>query len=282
MDEILKIVLLRNRQRKLLTKNDVKRICEIIKGYNCFYDIDSIKFENVDSTDSGCAGICSNDGIVFYMKGIEKTNDETYKKIRDISNIDGCKVDVLNFSYLSTIFHEFAHARQNKIVSEGKGSLEERIYKVCNKLGKIKGFYNKNYSIFLDEINAFAKSAFDTYNIYEKLPREYLTDNDKRAYQVYSLEEATRFYSINSKEEIITSPAEKLFESANRYNLSIYNINIDSFRKLIYSGKNLSLYKKLLLGLPLSYNEYAYVNLMDYTIRGGGNIDFIRKLQRKL
>ena len=282
MEEILKIVLLRNKQRKLLTKGDIKRICEIIIGINNYTDVDHIEFEKCDPEDENCGGKCMGDYLVFYTDGIEKIMDETYRCIVSNFNLDGCKVDILNFCYLIIIFHEFAHVRQYELIDKGKGTLDEKLYLICHKLTRIKDFYEKNYCNMLTEVNAFAKGAFDAYSVYSKLPKEYLTEKDKIAYQTYALEEATDFYQADSNKEIIISPAERLFLSADQYNISKCDVDINKFKELVYSKHDLTMYRKLLMGLPLSYQEYAYINLMDDSIRDGQDINFIKKLQKKM
>ena len=282
MDEILKIVLLRNKQRKLLSNNDVKRICEIIIGINNYSGVDYVEFQKNDPDDENCGGRCMDDHLVFYTDGIEKIMDETYKCIVSNFNLDGCKVDILNFCYLIIIFHEFAHVRQYELIGKGKGTLEEKLYLICHKLTRIRDFYNDNYVNMLTEVNAFAKGAFDAYSVYSKLPKEYLTEKDKIAYQTYSLEEATDFYQVDSNKEIVISPAERLFRSADQFNISKCDVDINKFKELVYGKHDLTMYKKLIVGLPLTYQEYAYINLMDDSIRDGPDINCIKKLRKKM
>jgi len=282
MDEILKIILLRNKQRKLLSQSDIKRIGQIIIGINNYTSVDYIAFEKCDPDDENCGGKCMDDHLLFYTDGIEKIMDETYNCIVSNFNLDGCKVDILNFCYLIILFHEFAHVRQYELIDKGKGTLEEKLYSISHNLTRIKDFYSANYCNMLTEVNAFAKSAFDAYRVYSKLPKEYLTEKDKIAYQTYALEEATDFYSVDSNKEIIISPAERLYLGANQYNIKLCGVDVDKFKELVYGKHDLTMYRKLLMGLPLSYQEYAYINLMDDSIRAGQDIDFIKKLQRKM
>ena len=114
MEEILKLVLLRNQQRKLLTRDDVKRIFEIIIRVNKYTSVDHITFEKFDPEDENCGGKCMSDHFIFYTDGIDKIMDNTYQTIINNFNLDGCKVDILNFCYLNILFHEFAHVRQKE------------------------------------------------------------------------------------------------------------------------------------------------------------------------
>ena len=282
MEEVLKLVLLRNQQRKLLTRDDVKRIFEIIIRVNKYTSVDHITFEKCDPEDENCGGKCMDDHFIFYTDGIDKIMDNTYQTIINNFNLDGCKVDILNFCYLNILFHEFAHVRQKELVEKGKPTLETRLFDISQNLTRIHDFYEKNYCNMITEVNAFSRGAFDAYRVYSKLPSKFLTSNDKVAYQSYALEEATDFYLVDSNEEKIVSPAERLFTSADYFNISKCDVDIDEFRDLVYGKNDLDLYHKLILGLPLTYQEFAYINLMDTSIRGGEDINFIKKLQKKM
>ena len=106
MDEIIRLVLRRNKERRLLNKNDMQRICEIIKGLNNLdYDID-FKIKCEDNSDA--AGCCYSDNIEFYKEGMEKYIEEHYDVFNSKFDYDGSKVDVHNFFILSIIFHEIS------------------------------------------------------------------------------------------------------------------------------------------------------------------------------
>ena len=44
----------------------------------------------------------------------------------------------------------------------------------------------------------------------------------------------------------------------------------------------MTIYKKLTLGLPLTYEEFAYANLLNSCIAAGQVVDIQKKLERKL
>ena len=282
MEEILKIILLRNQQRKLLTREDVKRIFEIIIRINKYTSVDYITFEKCDPEDENCGGKCMSDHFIFYTDGIDKIMDNTYQTIINNFDLDGCKVDILNFCYLIILFHEFAHVRQHELVAKGKNTLETKLFEISQNLTRFKDFYKDNYANMITEVNAFSKGAFDAYRVYSKLPSKLLTKNDRAAYQSYALEEATDFYIVDSVTEKISSPSERLFKNADYFNVSKCDVDINEFKSLVFDKNDLDLYHRIILGLPLSFQEFAYIHLLDSTIKEGEDINFIKKLQKKM
>ncbi len=282
MNEILKIILQRNKERKLLTKNDVKRICELIAKANKLDNIQYVDFEKGSVTDPYTAGECHKDHITFYSDGIDKIIEEDSKDITSVHHFDGCKVDIYNFIYLSVIFHEFAHVKQNDMIDKRYNNLEGNLFYICDKLMNIKNFYNDNYQNFLTEVNAFAKGSSGAYNLYHQFPKDYLTDNDRTGYASFAFDEIIDSYTIDPIKEKVISPSELLLHNAECFNLSLLNVDIDRFKKLIFNNQDVTIYRKLMLGLPLSFMEYAYANLLDDAVHAGQDIDFLKKLQKKM
>ena len=280
MDEILKIVLNKNKQRKLLSNADVKRICNIIiqlKNYDDF----TVEFKKEGSSDL-TAGACFSDSIEFYNNGIERFIEELYKDITANCVFDGNKIDVLNFFYLSIIFHEFAHVRQHRIVDFGYSSIEKRIYDMCFRMQNVDKFYDNNYLIFPCEVNAYNKGYIDAYNIYRRFPKNFLTANDKNNYLIYLTDYIADNYSVDAKKDTVTSPLEKFYIKANEFNVSLVGVDITKIKNIIESKQDITLYQKMMLGLPISFQEFGYINLIDDCIHAGQDIDIVKKMQKKL
>ena len=51
---------------------------------------------------------------------------------------------------------------------------------------------------------------------------------------------------------------------------------------LIYDINKLTIYKKLMLGLPISYLEYAYSNLIDDRLNHDERVNVTKKLQKNI
>ena len=58
------------------------------------------------------------------------------------------------------------------------------------------------------------------------------------------------------------------------------NMTIERYVNLIYNDK-FTLYKKLMLGLPIKYIEYAYANLLIDALNIEEDINVVKKLQKK-
>ena len=283
MDEILKIVLERNKKRKVLNKNDIKRICEIIMGmYKCDPKYD-VKFLKVSPDKDGSYGATFDDRVEFYLDTLATAQEIEYKYITTSYVLDGGKIDCYNFTTLEAIFHELAHVRQNMITDKGRNDLETKLFNNSYKLADINDFYKENYRNIPIEVDAFSRSLINSYKIYNSMPKDYLSESDKSVYAASAMSVLTNNYEINGLDEIITSPSELLLESAEVYNTKkLVNLDIDKFRELVKQKHDITIYKKLLLGLPLTYMEYAYVNLICDCVSHEQNVDFVKKLQKKL
>ena len=283
MDEIIKIVFNRNKERKLLTATDVKKICHIIlkkKGYNFVKHIKVFSHNPVDST---CAGVYHDENIFFFYNEILDMIQSNFEKFSSVYKIDGANADIYNYFYLNIVFHELAHVRQYARIDNNHDSLETRIFSMFLKLSSNRDFYEQNYSDILTEINANNVSLVTTNYIYSKLPRNFITKNDWQVYQSVLLN--TLLYNnyaiINKKDEII-SPAERIINCFNEDILSSLNTTLDKCLKTINSINNITLYKKLMLGLPISYLEYSYANLLNDRLNSDDKINVVKKLQKKI
>ncbi len=270
MEDILKIIYICNKNRKILSKHDIKRICEIIikeKKYDSY--VNKINFKSHEELDS----VATYDGneLCFYKDGLELLKSITVSD----ANLNGSKIDLINYKILSTIFHEFAHVRQHIITNSYTD--ESRIYRICEKLYHIDNFYEDNYSIMLNEVNAFALGNLNAYKIYKNLPRGIITVNDINFYKRDVLNTVLSSYEVDLDKEKVKSPSEQLLNVLKKYDcIKIY----DELKKIIEGSKNYNLYNRLLVGLPISFKNYAYVNMFA-TNFNNDDYKFIKKLQKK-
>lgn len=280
VDKIAKIVYDKNKRRQVLNKNDIKTISEKIIDNNNFMVPPRIEFGNKSSISDTVTGQTNKDSVTFFIPVMESSAESEYKDL-DVA-IDGGKIDFYNYYFLETIFHEFAHVRQNDIMLKRRNSVESNLFSICHKLSLINGFYAANYRLFADETDAFIRSAISTYSVYRTLPLDMVSEHDSWVYETHTLNTLMPDYEISSKNETVKSPSEILLEKADNYNHSKVNVDVERYRNIVKSKNELTIYKKLLLGLPITYEEACYVNMLKTCVLDGEKVDFVKKLQKKL
>ena len=294
MERILKIVYQRNKERKLLTENDVKKIYQILIEVNNCKSIDNLDFsEDIIPSDGTIYGAYlgsyfwdpkEKQGTVsIYKNTLHEYLDTVYETACEDMNyiFEGTKIDTCNWYYLNTIFHEFSHAMDQDSMNKRKRNTGTKLVKISDKLEKIKDFYENNYGDMPIEIKARNKANLDSLKIYNDLPSEFISDRDKAIYGLMTLVEMQSTYLLDIKKEIIQSPSERLYNNAEIYNFDKFKINGSEFNKLVHNSGDLTLYERLLWGLPISYDEYGNLTLLQATLGNGNNIEFVKKLQRK-
>ena len=288
MNEIMKIVLNANKERRILSDDEVKRICHIILNmghHKLPYEID---FFPILTSDPECGAECLDKRIFFFRYGIEQTMEYGYQSLVDHLKMDGAKIDIYNYYYLFAIFHELAHARQHYLINFNPKKYESRMYKICQPYILQDKFYDENHNIFPTEINANNLAGLTVCNLYSKMPKEYVSDNDVLSYRLLTLQNMFKeAYEIYPKQEDVLSPSEKFLqaicdfdEPTEEFEEEFLN-NPGRFCDMIFKIDNKSLYHRIMLGLPISYQEYAYTNLLYQEMEAGENINFIKKLQKK-
>ena len=277
MDEIIKLVGRRNRERKSLSTKDVKRICNIIingKNYNDY--VQDVNFKKTYEKDANAAGMYNGEELFFYADGLDYFVNIN---INDLDmNMDGTRADFTNFFILVTIFHELAHVRQS-VMKDFRLNKEGQLYTICEQLGDVDNFYVENYANDLREVNAWALGFLNACEIYSHLSSDLITPYDMSIYKNYAISKILSSYSTNGEHEIVFSPSEKLFKSADKYNLANIGINKDKFKDLIHMGDNFTLYRKLCIGLPISFNDFAYMHMLLVCNNFGEQLSFIKKMQ---
>ena len=281
MDEILKIIFKCNKERKLLNPDDVKKICWIILKRNNYSFVNKIDFLSHDPNGENCAGLYYDDHLFFFYKGIIKMIEEHGDQLNDLYSLDGARVDIYNYYYLTIIFHELAHVRQHYIANSSHSSLEKQIFKLSFDLSSNREFYEENYCDILTEVNAENVAKITTIYLYSRLPKNFVTKYDLDAYQLDTLGSILHHnYENVAKKDIIISPSERLVDSFTESILEQVHINYDKYIKLI-NNNNLTLYKKMMLGLPISYQEFAYAESLYSRLKSDDSFNVIKKLQKK-
>ena len=277
MEEIVKLIYKKNMERKILSKEDIKRICNIIiKGKNYEDYVKNIRFANVNPKDEDTAGMYDGEDLFFFGEGLKKFSDLNFEQLDE--NMDGSRIDYINFFILVTIFHELAHVRQS-VMQDDRRNKEGQLYTICEKLHNVDDFYEDNYKYDLREINAWALGFMNACEMYVNLPKELVSPYDMSIYKSLAINKMLVGYSVSGKKEYVISPAEKIFESADKYNLENLNINKEKFKTLINMGENFSLYRKLCIGLPISFDSFAYINMLLVCNNSGDQFSFVKKMQ---
>ena len=280
MDFITNIIYECNKERRLLTNDEVLRISNYIcklRGYN-LNNIEIYKKYTKSPKDTGDYSRIDKKVYYFYDGIIDNITDSA-NYFRELYNPEGSIFDNLNFFYLINIFHELMHVRQDHIIGLPGNSIEKRIFSLFFKFTDDDSFYREIHDIDLKEVNANNLSYINAYKVFSKLPSNFLTKQDKKCYQLATLKWLLQGnYDIVTVGEEINSPAEKVANTV----INNTNISTEEYAKLIYSNSDLTLYKKMILGLPIKYSEYAYANLLIDEISNDIEIDGIKRLQKKI
>lgn len=278
MNFVTKTVFECNKERRLITPDEIKCIANYICKLQG-YDINDISVYKKYNKSSGDTGIYAKKKIYYFYDGIIDNITESGNAFRELYNCEGSIFDTFNFFLLICIIHEIAHARQDHIIHSSKNNLEKKIFSLFFQFTDDDYFYRNIHDIDLKEVNANNVAYVNTYRIFNELPGNFLTKEDKKNYQLSAIKWLLQGnYEIVTVGEEINSPAEKVA------NIVINNCNItsDEYAKLIYLNKDLTLYKKIMLGLPISYIEYAYANLLIDELTNDIEIDGIKRLQKRL
>ncbi len=279
MDEIMKLVARRNMERKTLSTKDVKRICNIIingKNYNDY--VHDIHFKKTYDKDELAAGMYNGEELFFFADGLDNFVDVNMENID--SNMDGTRVDFTNYFILVTIFHELAHVRQN-VMQDYRLNKEGQLYTICEKLSGVDNFYGENYKYDLREINAWALGFLNACEIYANLPGNLISQYDMSIYKNFAISKILSNYSTNGEHEIVFSPSEKLFKNADKYNLANIGVNREKFNNLIHMGDNFTLYRKLCIGLPISFDALSFMHMLLICSNSGEQFSFVKKMQSR-
>ena len=276
-DEILKIVLSKNIKNKKLNKDDIRKICYIIiKKMKYEKMVRRILFEKRNDNQDDVASFDGED-LLFY---VDNNNDFISKNFNNLKRqnifLDGGIVSYYNFEILNTIFHEFAHIRQDYLVCRNINNKEALIYRICYEiLDNIKGFYKENYEIILTEVNAFNLGILKAFHIYKNAPLSIIDKNDKEIYAKLSFNELLSNYTLNnnvlySSSEVLIYILKSLY-----YDKDKTYINVLSD---IISHNNFSLYDRVKLGLPFTLKLYQYLNIIYDNIPV--NYNFVKRIKK--
>ena len=284
MDEILKIIFRRNKQRKLLTNSDVREICNIVFNYGFLPYTRQVHFKNIYKDEKGndditCQGITDGYDVTFYKVGVEYSVESLYNNVINNHLVECCKTDLYNYFYLCIIFHELAHFRQHYLVDWYPKKLESQLYSMIYDVRDIKDFYESSYHNLLTEVNANNMASTRATRIYEQLPKEFFSDKDRLVLHTIMLNSLLRDnYEVVLSSDKIISPAERLYIDMSNEE----KIDEKKYYKLITTPYDLTLYHKIMYGLPISYGEYAYANVICEALYSKKDVDVLKKLQKKI
>lgn len=277
VEEILKIIILKNNKGKRLNKDDIRKICYII--------IKRMKYEKMvrrilfEKRNDNIEGVASFDGedLIFYVDNGNNLANTNYQKLKDNNiNLDGGLISYFNFETLNTIFHEFAHIRQDYLVCRRINNKESEIYRLCYIiLDSINGFYKNHYETILTEVNAFNEGMLKSFNVYKNAPLNIVSLNDKETYARMAFTEILSNYY--QKDDNILSASEDLINILEYYHYHDEHIDLNRLKELIYQN-NFPLYERLKLGLPISEKEYKYLKILYDNI--SVNYNFVKKIKK--
>ena len=276
-DDILKIVLPRNIKNKKLSKDDIRKICYIIIN-KMKYDkmVRRIIFEKNNDNINDFASFDGEDLVFHLLNGCNYAYDNYQKLKKDNIYLNGGAISYINFEILNTIFHEFAHIRQDYLVCRRINNKEAEIYRICFQiLDNIKGFYKDHYGIILTEVNAFNEGILKSFNIYKNAPSDIISKNDKEIYARLAFNELLSKYF--KEDDKIISSSDSLIDVLNYYHYNYSNLEINRLKELIYQN-NYSLYERLKMGFPISMKEYKYLNILYDNI--SVNYNFVKKIKK--
>ena len=291
MDYITKLVLDCNRDRQLLGMLDIKNIANYIiekRNYPVKKVLIARKWEPKEKINGGnfvCPALYNKEdkNLYFFRDGLIDFVCKHGNEFKSEYNPEGTIFDAFNFWILICIFHELNHARQEKILNSSNSSLEKKLIGPFTNLCFGDEQYRNNYSNMLNEVNSENVGIVSANYIFSRLPKNFLTNHDRKCYQLQTLKSILYAnYEVVPKYETIVSPAERIVEAFDDETLAKMNLTIEKYSELISNTDNLTLYKKLMLGLPISYSEYGYANLLIDELTNGIDINAIKKLQKRL
>lgn len=281
MNEILKIIVNCKKEQRLFNDEEIKTITNTIIKLNDYYEIINVKVKDKCSYNKKVGGRTEYDTITFYKYGMNKLVQESVDELNSCLEFDCTEIDRLNYIHFENILHEIAHGRQHYIIYDTPyWSLEKALFTFAHNTSQ--EFTDENYEIDLLEHNARNVARVNAYNIYSKLPKGVFTEKDMKSFQIAM---ASNFYidsyDILYKKSKVLSPSEKIYKKLTNDECEFIGTSKEKYLKLI-TVKNLTIYKKYMLGLPISIQEYAYANLMYDAIGEDSSINFCKRLQIKM
>ena len=290
MDYVTNLVYERNKDREVLNIFDAKNIAEYIikkQGYNVsevlprkVYQPEDVElpevFNNIKGTFSNKDKkiYYFSDGILEYMYLHANETSKEY-------NFDGSIIELYNFYNLICIIHEIEHARVNTIIDKDKSCIEKTFFKVFKDINLDNPLYELCYSNLPTEVNADNVGFITALNIYNRFPKNFISMDDKMKYQLLTLQNLIfPNYLVNFFNEEVYSPSEKIVDTLGAGFELFTNTTITDYSKILTNIDNLTIYKKIMLGLPLTFSEYSYCNLLIDGLKGNVEMNAIKKLQK--
>lgn len=220
MFEIIKLISIRKKEKKIFTKEDILKIYSLlIREFNvvCVEDIYFVK-----------------NGVERYFMGYHVNNFKIHIDYSRINKFDD--IEKINYDIVFSIFHEIRHAKQMEYCKNNKDILAE-IYNKCfdyilNLDGKMGIYYHLYHSCFPIEINADLVSY-----IYLIYICEYLKDNSYKKYYLDRFIERCRVSNDKNYNDLL-----EILLGINLINLAhekldTYDLTINGLIDSIKTGK---------------------------------------------
>ena len=132
------------------------------------------------------------------------------------------------------------------------------------------------------EVNAENVGYVTTQYLYSKLPINFVSNEDNRIYQKITLGRLLHCnYEFNPKTIEVYSPTERVADYFTDELLQKGNMDMDKYAKIVCDN-DVSLYKKLMLGLPITYPEYTYADLLIKSLDMNVDGNMIKKLHKRI
>lgn len=258
MEKVLRIIEEKMKSNDRLSKEDILIILEV---YCEFYKLESFikKVYFIDESNLKYSAFYNQDNLslVFIMNKVYENVVANYKFVSKETKINFNSF--YNFFLLITMFHELKHIIQYKKIFLG---LDDNFLKIYNeneilrkKYGKNSKLYINHHDLFPCEREANIFSVRETLKYFGALKRGIINKEELRFYQLYYINLLLSNYDRNLFN--IKSPFEKLVKLGNGDSLR----QVDAVNKVY-----LSLYNRILLGLPISKKEYGRILDLYYSL----------------
>jgi len=258
MEKVLRIIEERMEFNDRLGKDDILNILnEYVRVYNLESFVKNVYFVNEPNFNYSAFYNQDNLYLAFVMNKIYENAISNYNCVCDSVNVKFN--NFYNFSLLTSLFHELKHIIQYKKMFLGDKDNYLKIYEIDEILRKgnsNRDLYIKYHDLFPCEREANIFAVSETLKYFSILKRGIVNKEELRYYQLYYVNLLLSSYDRNLFN--IKSPFEKLVKFGNNDKLAQVDM-IDE----VY----LSLYNRLLLGLPISKKEYDRISNLYYCIK---------------
>ncbi len=284
MERIAKIVYERNKERKLLTDDDVREIYGILIEINNCTSIDNIIISSRAKEISKLFRTYAEYNyflreIHVYKKSLLANLEELYLNMK--YSLDGTMIDYYNWEYLNVIFHEFSHAMDRDRSDKKKKDFGTKVYCATTNMQFYiprKEYYKNYYTYMPEEVCARNNGRIGALKIYNMLPNEFINMHDKIIYKQLTFDGMASNYVMTVSDMIYQSPIENVLL---KIEPMITESELITIKDLMTKSKQLTLFNRLLWGFPISYLEGCELNTISNVLASGHNMNVAKILKKK-